>query len=408
LCRSDWQSQDLCVRSLDERAVPFRLGMVKALRSMGVTDGVVLDAMASVPRHRYVDRFWAAPTKMPWTPAHVREFVVDDDAADETLRVVYEPSTALATRGPVDVPQATSSLSAPIIVALMLAELHLRPGLRVLEIGTGSGYHAVLMATLVGDPALVTTLDIDQSVISDTVPRLRRLGFDAMTVRCTDGASGAPDRAPFDRVVATVGCADISPAWTAQLAPGGEMLLPLEHGQLHPRVRIHRAPEPIGRFVGQSGFIPIRGVQGTARLWQGSAPLTETGTVEDLPDVLLEALPPGDPSESRLAPAMWDFGTYLAIRDRRATGAGLIEHDSGVMIREGRLVVAGAHGASLRARMLEIAADWSALGSPGLHRYAMRFMPLSVRVDDPPTDSPMGPWHIVRLNHRQTIWITPP
>jgi protein-L-isoaspartate(D-aspartate) O-methyltransferase len=396
------------VRSLDERAVPFRRGMVEALRSMGVRDRAVLDAMASVPRHRYVDRFWAAPTGMPWTSEHVREFVVDDDAADETLRVVYEPSTALATRGPVDVPQATSSLSAPIIVALMLAELHLGPGLRILEIGAGSGYHAVLMATLVGDPALVTTLDIDQSVISDTVHRLQRLGLDAMTVRCMDGASGAHDRAPFDRVVATVGCADIAPAWTEQLAPGGEILVPLEHGQLHPRVQIHRASELLGRFVGQSGFIPIRGVQGTAKLWQGSGPLMETGTDEDLPDVLLQALPAGAPSESRLAPAMWDFGTYLAIRDRRASGAGLVEHDSGVMIKGGRLVVAGAHGASLKARMLEIAADWHALGSPGLGRYSMRFTPLPVRDDDPLSNSPMGPWHIVRLNHRQTIWITPP
>jgi protein-L-isoaspartate(D-aspartate) O-methyltransferase len=197
------------VNSLDERALPLRLSMVNALRSMGVSDQVVLDAMASVPRHRYVDRFWATPAGMPWTPEHVREFVVDDDVDDETLRAIYEPSTALATRGPVDVPRATSSLSAPIIVALMLAELHLRPGLRVLEIGTGSGYHAVLMATLVGDPELVTTLDIDPSLITDTSRRMEHLGFGAMTIRCVDGALGASDRAPFDRIAATVGCADL-------------------------------------------------------------------------------------------------------------------------------------------------------------------------------------------------------
>jgi protein-L-isoaspartate(D-aspartate) O-methyltransferase len=383
--------------------------MVEALRSMGVTDPVVLTAMASIPRHRYVDRFWAAPTGRPWTPEHVREFVVDGDVADETLRVIYEPSTALATRGPVDVPHATSSLSAPIIVALMLAELHLRPGLRILEIGTGSGYHAALMATLVGDPALVTTLDIDQSVITDTIHRMHQLGFHAMTVRCIDGALGAPDRAPFDRVVATVGCADLSSAWTDQLAPGGEMLVPLEHGLLHPRVQIQRGPELRGRFVGQSGFIPIRGVQGTAaRLWQRPGPITETGTVEDLPDLLLKTLPQGALSESRRAGAMWDFGTYLALRDRRASGVGLIEHDSRAMIREGRLVVAGAHGNSLKARMLEIATDWCTLGFPGLSRYLMRFLPLSALNDDPSSDSPMGPWQIVRLDHRQTIWITPP
>jgi protein-L-isoaspartate(D-aspartate) O-methyltransferase len=382
--------------------------MVKALRGMGVTDPVVLDAMASIPRHRYVDRFWSAPTGMPWTPEHVREFIVDDDAPDETLRVIYEPSTALATRGPVDVPQATSSLSAPIIVALMLAELHLSPGLRILEIGTGSGYHAVLMATLVGDPALVTTVDIDQSVITETVHRLHRLGFGAMTVRCIDGASGAPDRAPFDRVVATVGCADIAPAWSDQLAPRGEILVPLEHGLLHPRVRVHRTRELIGHFVGQSGFIPIRGVQGTTRLWPGPAPIAVTGAVEDLPQSLLEALPPGALAESRRAPAMRDFGTYLAIRDRRASGVGLVEHDSGVTIREGRLVVAGARGSSLKTRMLEIAADWCALGCPGLDRYSMRFTPVSVPNDDARPDSPMGPWRIPRLSHHQTVWITPP
>jgi protein-L-isoaspartate(D-aspartate) O-methyltransferase len=382
--------------------------MVEALRSMGVTDRIVLDAMASIPRHRYVERFWATPTGMPWTPEHVREFVVDDDVADETLRVIYEPSTALATRGPVDVPQATSSLSAPIIVALMLAELHLTPGLRVLEIGTGSGYHAALMATLVGDPLLVTTLDIDESVITDTMRRMHRLGFHAMTVRCIDGALGAPDRAPFDRVVATVGCADLSPAWTDQLAPGGEMLLPLEHGLLHPRVRIERTPELGGRFVGQSGFIPIRGVQGTARLWQRPGPIPDTGSVEDLPVWLLEALPQGDLSERRPPRWLWDFGIYLAIRDRRASGTGLIEHESGVMVKEGRLVVSGTRGNSLKTRMLEIAADWCALGSPGLSRYSMRFTPLSIPDDHPYSDSPAGPWHIARRDHRQTIWITPP
>ena len=162
--------------SIDERAVPYRLQMVEKLAELGVTDQVVLEAMAVLPRHRFVDRFWAIPPGTSWSPGHVREFVVDDDADDETIRRIYEASSALATRGPIDRPAATSSLSAPIIVALMLAELDLRPGLRVLEIGAGSGYHAALMAMLVADPALVTTLDIDQTLIAETVGRLEQLG----------------------------------------------------------------------------------------------------------------------------------------------------------------------------------------------------------------------------------------
>jgi protein-L-isoaspartate(D-aspartate) O-methyltransferase len=396
------------VSSLDERAAPFRLNMVETLKGMGVSDQVVLDAMASVPRHRYVDRFWGAPAGMPWTSEHVREFLVDEDVDDETLRVIYEPSTALATRGPVDVPRATSSLSAPIIVALMLAELHLRPGLRVLEIGAGSGYHAALMATLVGDPELVTTLDIDQLLINDTSHRMDRLGFHAMTIRCVDGALGASDRAPFDRIVATVGCADLSPAWIEQLAPDGALLVPLEHGQVHPRVQVQSAPELRGRFVGHSGFIPIRGLQDTARLWQSPRALSESRTDEDLPEVLLEVFPRGV-SESRQKRVGRDFETYLALRDRRACGAGLVEDDSGVMLINGRLVVAGAQGSSLKAIMLRIAADWRELGSPGLNRYLMKFRPRSAPDHNSSSgDSPVGPWHIARLDHDQTTWIIPP
>jgi hypothetical protein len=96
------------------------------------------------------------------------------------------------------------------------------------------------------------------------------------------------------------------------------------------------------------------------------------------------------------------------MRDRRASGAGLIEHDSGAVIRQSRLVVTGARGHLLKTRMLEVAADWCAHGSPDLSRYSMRFVPLSTADDDPSPDSPMGPWHIVRLDHRQTIWITTP
>jgi len=394
------------VSSIDERAVPFGRRMLDTLVGLGITDKTVLKAMSVVPRHRFVDRFWATPPGMPWAAEHIREFTADDNADDETLGVIYEATTALATNWPVDRPVATSSLSAPIIVASMLAELDLRPGLRVLEIGTGSGYHAALMAALVGDPADVTSLDIDQTLIPDTVRRLERLGYGRMTVRCADGALGAADRAPFDRIVATVGCTDLSPPWVEQLVADGQMLVPLEHGHVHPRVQVRVDDGVTGRFTGHSGFVRIQGLQRGAKLWPRPEPCPEPSTAEPLPAALLTALSPPDPAHPQRRPGIWNFATYLALRDRRATGLALAMDGSVAMLRDKELAFGGSDGPALKDRFLAIVADWLDLGAPGLNSYTMNFSPLSTSEQDTLADSPTGPWHVDRLYHRQTIVMT--
>lgn len=206
---------------LDRRGEVARTQMVEALRRLGVADEPVLQVMASVPRHRFVDRFWAVARGARWTARNVREFAVDEGCSDETLHLLYDVLVAVATRGPIDEPVATSSVSAPVIVGSMLTEMALRHGLRVLEVGTGSGYNAALIAELVGDPSLVTTVEIDPTLVAEAVPRLERLGYGAIHVIGGDGTEGVAERAPFDRVVATVGCLDIAPAWIGQLAEGG-------------------------------------------------------------------------------------------------------------------------------------------------------------------------------------------
>jgi len=395
--------------SIDERAVPFRRDMVAGLAKLGVRDTVVLDVMAAVPRHWFVDRFWATAPGMPWTPEQVREFRVDDESDDETLALIYGVDTALMTRGRVDRARATSTLSAPIIVALMLAELDLRPGLRVLEIGTGSGYHAALMAALVGDPALVTTIDIDQTVISETLTRLDRLGYGAMSVRCGDGAAGVAVGAPFDRIVATVGCVDLSPHWVEQLAGPGQMLVPLEHGYVHPRVSVRRGPGLPGRFVGHSGFVRIQGEQGLTTRRPLPARPSGPSTAESAPAELLAALAPPDATRPMRAPATWDFAIYLAVRDgRAAAGPTLAEDDSVGGLQGAELVVGGARGAALKERFLEIAADWLRIGAPGIGRYTMTFTPLPLADEDPPADNPDGPWYIDRISYRETICLNAP
>lgn len=123
--------------------------------------------------------------------------------------------------------QVVSSSSQPTIMAIMLEQLQLRPGQRVLEIGSGTGYNAALMAHIVGKTGEVTTIDIDEDIVEAAREHLISAGFANVHVICADGGLGYPDAAPYDRIILTVNAADITPAWHTQLKPDGRLLLPL-------------------------------------------------------------------------------------------------------------------------------------------------------------------------------------
>jgi protein-L-isoaspartate(D-aspartate) O-methyltransferase len=121
-----------------------------------------------------------------------------------------------------------SSSSQPAIMARMLDQLDVQPGHRVLEIGTGSGYNAALLAHVVGETGAVVSVDIDADIAADARERLAACGVSQVTVGCGDGGLGWSEHAPYDRIIATVGAWDISPAWVAQLAPQGRLVVPLD------------------------------------------------------------------------------------------------------------------------------------------------------------------------------------
>lgn len=123
--------------------------------------------------------------------------------------------------------QVVSSSSQPTIMAVMLEQLHLQPGQRVLEIGSGTGYNAALMAHIVGEKGEVVTIDIDEDIVDAARAHLAAAGFGYVQVICGDGGLGYPDAAPYDRIILTVSAADITPAWRTQLKPNGRLLLPL-------------------------------------------------------------------------------------------------------------------------------------------------------------------------------------
>jgi protein-L-isoaspartate O-methyltransferase len=119
----------------------------------------------------------------------------------------------------------TSSASRPDIVALMLAAGHVEPGMRVLEIGTGTGYTAALLAHYLG-ARNVTSIEVDPALAASARTALERAGCGEVRVVTGDGAQGCPEAAPFDRVLSTVAAPRVPYAWVAQTRPGGLVVTP--------------------------------------------------------------------------------------------------------------------------------------------------------------------------------------
>lgn len=154
----------------------------------------------------------------------------------------------------------TSSSSQPAIMALMLEQLDLRPGHRVLEIGAATGYNAALIAHMVGGAGEVTTVDIDEDLVEDARRHLSAAGLERVGVLCADGVYGDPDGAPFDRIILTVATWDIAPAWMDQLEVDGRLVLPLQLGGAEVSVAFERASSLLRSVsIMGCGFMPLRG-----------------------------------------------------------------------------------------------------------------------------------------------------
>jgi len=145
-------------------------------------------------------------------------------------------------------------------MAIMLEQLDVRPGHRVLEIGAGTGYNAALLAFLTGDPGEVVTVDLDDDIVAGARAHLQTAGFDHVRVVQADGGLGYAERAPYDRIVLTVGAWDIAPAWIEQLAPGGRLLLPLWLRGPQLTVAFERAADHlVSTSISSCAFMRLRG-----------------------------------------------------------------------------------------------------------------------------------------------------
>ena len=198
----------------------------------GARDEAVAQALLTVPRHLFVPEVGMAEA--------------------------YRDDAIITKRDADGVP--VSSSSQPTIMALMLDQLGLAPGHRVLEIGAGTGYNAALLAELVGPAGDVVSLDIAPDVVERARKSLSTAGYGRVDVVCADGAHGHAERAPYDRIIATVGVWDLAPAWLDQLAPGGRIVVPLDLHGAQVSVALERdGGDWVGRSLVPCGFMQLRG-----------------------------------------------------------------------------------------------------------------------------------------------------
>jgi protein-L-isoaspartate O-methyltransferase len=192
-----------------------------------IADGQLADpgwaeVFAAVPRHVFVPRFFRRDTTGELIAIDGR----DPARRGEWLDAVYS-DTALTTQlGQIDpgntlrpLTVSASSSTKPTLMARMLTDLHAQPGHRVLEIGTGTGYHAALLCHRLGQRN-IRSVDIHPELIDAARARLASLGHHPL-LACVNGADGWVEHALYDRIIATCGISTIPYPWVAQTRPGG-------------------------------------------------------------------------------------------------------------------------------------------------------------------------------------------
>ena len=410
-------SDDASLAELRERLV------AEVLATSGIRDERIAAALRDVPRHLFLPH-------LPPEEAYLDDAIVTKRDAEG---------------------QPISSSSQPAIMAIMLDQLDLAPGQRVLEIGAGTGYNAALISHIVGSSGTVVSVDIEADLVDRARGHLASAGCPDVTVVAADGAEGYPPGAPYDRVIATVGVSDLAPAWLYQTGPDARIVVPLDVRGSQLAVAFGRAgPEQAGsaghwvsRSIAPCGFMRMRGsLAGPERsvvLQPGlSVTLPDGLTLADGQEVdgaALAAFLDGPPAEfstgvrASSLQVFWGLGLWLAAGDRRSCGvaeewpvkdgaaarlaraplrgrgmlatAGIVD-SGGIAVlttdqpavdgRSGQLALEvagfGPHGAELGAALAAHVQAWDRAGQPGAARLHVDAYPRSSPDEPaPPSDA---------------------
>ncbi|MGD0273106.1 MAG: methyltransferase domain-containing protein [Gaiellaceae bacterium] len=309
-----------------------------------------------------------------------------------------------------------TSSTQPSLMAAMLESLELKEGLKVLEIGTGTGYNAALLCEIVRDPHQVFTIDIDPDNIEDARSNLSAADYLGLTVQLQEGSRGLPAHAPYDRIVATCSVREIPQSWIDQLKDGGVLVAPIwvNGAQITPSLTKQNGVL-IGRSTTLGGFMEMRPQAYQELLTADSSDTggellisTEHAGLFDEQEVIrllegvrketklsLEGLSPSNRIE---------FFVFLALREEASVevflendedrfgfgdaAAGIVDckRQSACLIsRDWRVLVYGKPYAY--EKVLSVATDWDRLGRPGLDRLHVSVYPRGTKLTSASTDA---------------------
>jgi len=355
-------------------------GLLQRMRAKGALRARrVSTAFQRTPRHVFVSGVW------PWGwPGQPYVAVSEHHLTPEALRLSYEDAP-LPLR-----PDRSLVLPQPSVIAHMLAALKVESGQFILEIGTGTGYTAALLARLNGRPERVVSVDIDSETVQQAARNLARTGMEAVQLGVADVASLQPD-ASYDRVLVSTGLSRLPCSLVAQVSDGGVLVFPWAafgaRYHVTPLVRVQRVGTAmVGSVVTAAcNFLPACGEAGR-----------DLGLLLDqfrldfhAAKCQVVALPPRLTSDDAgLRTDAWhDFWFFARMQlspeaklvrwyDGSVCGLSCGDGTGAAVIPLGQCIAfAGERGASVCQRLHSLLGQWESLGQPNMADWTLTFSP---------------------------------
>ena len=274
----------------------------------------------------------------------------------------------------------------------MLEESELAKDMKVLEIGTGSGYNAALLANIVGENNLVYTIENQPKVAKEAEANLKRASVQGVRVICAEGGDGHAPDSPYHRIIATASIFDMPTSWREQLMKGGILVAPvLMAPGLMPIVKLVKQEEKLsGRIVGGAGFMPLQGDYGYDEL----RCIVNADKEERLAQLLKHpieedtSLPIQGKDETHRINRLMDFNVFVNLEEHRAIGLrhpsrkkwswlSLWDRDASSLVSawvpDWKLGVYGSK--EMYMRLLELLDQWNEMGAPEISSYSVDVFP---------------------------------